>query len=75
MKQEVFVVSGTTIKETEKAMLIRLTHVEDIEIIPDKVKPEWYPKSQITDIKEPEFPTDPIRYNMKRWILEGKGLV
>lgn len=75
MKQEVFVTTGTIIKETEKAMLLRLTHVDDIPIVETKVKPEWYPKSQITDTKFPEFPTDPIRFNMKRWILEGKGLV
>jgi hypothetical protein len=75
MKQEVFVTTGTVIKTTEKAMLIRLTHVDDIEIPETKVKPEWYPRSQITDQKEPEMPGDPYRFNMKRWILEGKGLV
>jgi hypothetical protein len=75
MKQDVFVTTGTLIKETEKAMLLRITHVEDIECPENKVKPEWYPKSQITDIKAPEFPTDPYRFNMKRWILEGKGLI
>jgi hypothetical protein len=76
VQDPIYLICGKLLKETPKAVYIRVDSVEDNELtVPQN---EWFPKSQIVDQKlaDPVFEPDTLdRFNAKRWIMQEKGLL
>ena len=71
--QDKFSLGGKLIRETEKALLIRVVEIEGEELpVP---KEEWFPKTQVTDQRLSDDPEELDKFEAKRWIMEGKKLI
>jgi hypothetical protein len=69
-------VQGFLIKETDKAVLIKVHLVDDEP--PKVVADHWFPKSQLVDsitCEDPEDLTTMDSFVFKAWIMEQRGLV
>jgi len=78
--QPIYLVLGRLIRETDKAVLIRIIQVEDTKL-PASVH-EWFPLSQIVDSKitsldetEEDGTLTLDRFNIKEWLIKEKGLI
>ncbi len=73
INQPIYLVLGKRVKETDKAILITVWSVEGIDL--DEPKNEWFPKGQIVDSKFEDEKTEADRFNVKKWIMDQKGLI
>lgn len=76
-KKVVLSVKGKYIRETDKAVLFRVTHVRDIEL--DEPKTSWFPLSQITQMKHSTNPEHALEEEdtlmISEWIAKQKELI
>lgn len=72
-KTDTFSIGGKFIRETEKALFIRVVEVEGEEL--PSPREEWFPKTQITDQRLSDDPEKLDKFDAKRWIMEGKNLI
>lgn len=72
----IYQVEGRLIKETAKAVLVRIDLIDDEPCSP--AKSYWFPKSQVVDsiLVDPIFEPDSLdKFTMKHWIMDQHGFV
>lgn len=69
----VYTLTGTKVRETDKAILFRADSINDVPL--DKSKQEWFPLSQIRKMFHDKNVSGSDYIIVSEWILSQKGML